>query len=233
MREMKKFIENHRSEIEQEFETLFQTFMNNSFSGREYYYNQMHSIAEKYVYMCIDNIKSLLDKYYNEFTKRYLDELKGLIKRVEGKVNVNDLVRLGELLDVSMSTKSDFYFHHFMRYTSSSPFSILLNIFLPKRKKLSLLKDELKDYLDWLIYANCSRYNGDINQRIIESRRKIESDFNRTISEIIEHTDKAVDYADMFVKEGEGRVENEVKRLMEFKQELINLRESSVALAKS
>ncbi len=227
--EQKKFIESRRAEIDEEFENLFKSFMQKPSSGREYYYNQMHSIAEKYVFMCINEIKSNSSRLYSEFMERYAYELKKLIGRIEGIVNLDSFTELIAGIDTSMCSKSDFYFHHFMRYTSSSPLNLLINLFLPARSRLTRMKGELKDYLDWLIYANCSRYNGDINQRIIESRRKIEADFRKMITDIVERTNEAINYAESVVREGEGKVDSEVKKLLALKDEVSGFIPDSVS----
>jgi len=116
-----------------------------------------------------------------------------------------------------MYPKSDFYFHHFMRYTSTSPFKFILGIFIPKKRRILMMKDELKDYLDWLIYANCSRYIGDINQRIIESRRRIEGDFKNRILFLVERMNSAIDYASRMKSEGEARISSELKNLRDMR----------------
>ncbi|MCX7957656.1 MAG: dynamin family protein [Deltaproteobacteria bacterium] len=226
--EQKKFIENMRKEIDEEFERLFRGFLEGPSMGREYYYNQMHSIAEKYVFMCIEEIKSFSDRLYAEFMERYKDELVKMIRRIEGIVNLSEFSELLKGFDTSMSIRSDFYFHHFMRYTSSSPLNFLINLLLPSGVRIKRMKTELKDYLDWLIYANCSRYNGDVSQRIIESRRKTEADLRKMITDIVERTNEAINYAEAIVKEGEGRIKSEVDRLIQLKTEVLNLSCDSV-----
>ncbi len=222
--EQKKFLADKTDDINKEFEDLFETFLTNINYNREHYFSQMHKIAEKYVFMCIEQISPFSERLYKEFSQRYIKELREKVKRINDIIGEDDLSEFIDDIDIQMYNISGFYFHHFMRYTSSSPFKYIFNIFLPKKKKILLMKDELKDYLNWLIYANCSRYNGDVNQRIIESRRRIEADFKNMIDRLISRTDDVISYTEAIVKNGENRVNTEVENLFSLRGEALELR---------
>jgi len=215
--EQKKFFDEHKKEIDAEFEALFESFLNRPDERSEFYYNSLHSIAEKYVNLWMDKIKKDADRYYSEFSERYFREFREITSKIDEITGDRDFTNIYEGLRQEMYPKSDFYFHHFMRYTSTSPFKFILGIFIPKKRRILMMKDELKDYLDWLIYANCSRYIGDINQRIIESRRRIEGDFKNRILFLVERMNSAIDYASRMKSEGEARISSELKNLRDMR----------------
>jgi len=215
--EQKKFFDEHKKEIDTEFEALFESFLNRPDERSEFYYNSLHSIAEKYVNLWMDKIKKDADRYYSEFSERYFREFREITSKIDEITGDRDFTNIYEGLRQEMYPKSDFYFHHFMRYTSTSPFKFILGIFIPKKRRILMMKDELKDYLDWLIYANCSRYIGDINQRIIESRRRIEGDFKNRILFLVERMNSAIDYASRMKSEGEARISSELKNLRDMR----------------
>ncbi|MGC8926775.1 MAG: dynamin family protein [Myxococcota bacterium] len=218
----KKFLDEKKDDINNEFESAFDRLLNEQVNSNGSYYNEIHKIAEKYVNQCIERISGDVIRYYSEFSRRYAEE----INRLESKIKsiLNSELSVDDSPNINMYERSEFYFHHFMRYTSSSPLKFLINIFLPKRHRIRVMKGELKEYLDWLIYANCSRYNGDINQRIIESRRRIEADFKRKIDELIGRVNNAVIYADRFAKEGESRIKGEIYKLLSYKSQIEEIR---------
>ena len=211
--EQKKFFDEHRAEIDGEFEKLFASFLNNSNESNEYYYKALHPLAEKYVGLWMEKIKGKVDMYYREFSERYIREFMEIAHRVDEITQDNSFSNLFEGLKGEMYPRSEFYFHHFMRYTSTSPFMVIAGVFVPRKRRLMMMKKELKDYMDWLIYANCSRYIGDINQRIIESRRRIEADFKDRIQFLLERMNSAIEYASLMKSEGEARIKGELENL--------------------
>ncbi|MCX7944213.1 MAG: hypothetical protein N2746_06870 [Deltaproteobacteria bacterium] len=95
---------------------------------------------------------------------------------------------------------------------------------MPKKVKLKRMKGELKDYLEWLIYANCSRYNGDINLRVLESRRRIEANFKNMVFGFIDRINAAIEYSERMIGESEEKVDEEIKTLLALKDEITYIR---------
>jgi len=115
--------------------------------------------------------------------------------------------------ETAFRARSEFYFHYFMTHAGSSPFALILQMFqTPRRARRSIL-DKAVSYLRWLLYANASRAAGDINLRIIESRRQFERQIRKRLQEVLTSAEQGLALAKEKSAGGKSQIDKEIAKM--------------------
>jgi len=186
----------------------------NGSSLRDRMMEASRQIAESYVRPWLDEMKTKAEGMYLDATVRFIGHANSFLARLAA----SGVFPPGSLpSDLSEETafraRSEFYFHYFMAYASSSPIVWVLDkLRTPGSARRSILNNAT-NYLHWLLYANTSRVVGDINQRILESRRQFEYQIRKRLQEVSVSAEQGLSLAKSTRQSGEITVRQELQRL--------------------
>ena len=132
-----------------------------------------------------------------------------------GETNVPGLEDLPEDLtaDQGLSVRSQFHFHIIERVAApASPLLFISDIFAGSLGLRGGIIRNAQDFLDQLLEVNSSRVQNDVDQRVCESRKKLEAAIKGAVREASAVADRALRHARMAYAAGTPRVEAALAR---------------------
>ena len=193
-------------------------------SFRDLVFESARQIAERHVKAWLGVMKGKAEAMYLEATTRFVGHANEFLQRLAKSGTLPAGSIPSEIPpEAAFRARSEFYFHYFMRNTSSSPVMWVLNRLRPKTSARRAILEEAQEYVEWLLYANTSRVEGDINQRILESRRLLEHLLRRQLQEVTSSAVKGLVLAKEKQQAGESAVKVELERLTAVAREVESL----------
>ena len=183
------------------------------------------TVARRHVMPWLDTEETQAEELYGAVTQRFVDLVNGLLLRISEE-QAADFSHLPKSLDAEhgFRTRSRFFFHDMV--TIAHPASPLLYSFDAVMGALHIRRWVQKDaanFLEQLLDTNASRVQGDVEQRVVESRLRLESDVRRLLHEVGASAEQALSKARELVATGTNAVQNEFERLRKLQQELDTL----------
>lgn len=84
----------------------------------------------------------------------------------------------------------------------------------------SSFKNDALSFLEQLLDTNASRVQGNVEQRVVESRLRLESDVRKLLREVSLSAEQALSKARELIAAGTSVVQNELERLGRLREEL-------------
>jgi GTP-binding protein EngB required for normal cell division len=133
---------------------------------------------------------------------------------------VQALAKLGQAGDLDPATlrldaeptdgfraRRGFYFHDLLyRHDPPRPWRPLVDRLLPPRVSRRRVAEAAERYLEDLVHINASRVEGDLNERVQESRRHLEAEMAGMLAELVEAAERALERARQARSAGEAAV---------------------------
>ncbi|HVC19229.1 MAG TPA: dynamin family protein [Vicinamibacterales bacterium] len=122
--------------------------------------------------------------------------------------------------DEGFSVRRGFYFTGIMQLTSPGPLGWLLDVTLPGRWRQPAVRRDVLRYFARLLDSNSRRVAADLDERVLESRRRLEAELRARLSEQLAVAERALVRAREQRAGGEEAVRAELRRLETLRQEL-------------
>jgi GTPase Era involved in 16S rRNA processing len=211
-----------REELERETSAVATTF---GPSRRRELMAIAQAAARRHVMPWLDTEETQAEELYGAVTLRFVNLVNGLLLRISEE-QAADFAHLPKSLDAEhgFRTRSRFFFHDMI--TIALPASPLLYSFDAAMGALHIRRWVQKDaanFLERLLDTNASRVQGDVEQRVMESRLRLESDVRRLLREVSASAEQALSKARELVAAGTNAVQNELERLRKLQEELNTL----------
>ena len=183
------------------------------------------AVARRHVMPWLDTEETQAEQLYGAVTQRFVNLVNGLLLRISEE-QAADFAHLPKSLDAEhgFRTRSQFFFHDMV--TIAQPASPLLYSIDCLTGRLHLRRWAQKDaanFLERLLDINASRVQGDVEQRVVESRLRLESDVRRLLREVNASAEQALSKARELMAAGTRAVQNELERLRKLQEELNTL----------
>ena len=180
------------------------------------------AVARRHVMPWLDTEETQAEELYSAVTQRFVSLVNGLLQRISEE-QAADFSHLPKSLDPEhgFRTRSRFFFHDMI--TIAHPASLLLYSIDCLTGALHIRRWVQKDaanFLEQLLDTNASRVQGDVEQRVVESRLRLESDVRRLLREVSAAAEQALAKARELVAAGTNAVQNELERLRKMQEEL-------------
>ncbi len=180
------------------------------------------TVARRHVMPWLDTEETQAEELYGAVTQRFVNLVNGLLERISEEQGTN-FSHLPKSLDAEhgFRTRSRFFFHDMI--TIARPASPLLYSFDAMMGALHIRRWVQKDaanFLDHLLDINAARVQGDVEQRVVESRLRLESDVRKLLREVSASAEHALSKARELMTAGSSAVQNELERLRKLQQEL-------------
>jgi Dynamin family len=162
---------------------------------------------------------------YRDATKRFTELTNSFLDRIatEGNLGAADMPEVLGTED-RFRTPSRLFFTELMYQTSRSPLQWLVDAFRTKRSFDAAVERHAHDYLERLIVTNASRVTNDLEEQVLESRRRLERDLREVLREVYAVAERAVQRAQAQRARGVDATRAELERLATLRTALERLR---------
>jgi len=155
------------------------------------------AVARRHVMPWLDTEETQTQELYNAVTQRFVDLVNDLLARIS-QVPSAGVSHLPVSLDSEhgFRTRSRFFFHDMITIAQpASPLLYLLDTLTGALHFDGWRQKAAANFLEQLIDTNASRVQGDVEQRIVESRLKLESEVRKLLAQIGDSAERAVSRA--------------------------------------
>ena len=182
-------------------------------------------VARRHVMPWLDTEEAQAEGLYGAVTQRFVDLVNGLLRRISDE-QVAGFSHLPKSLDTEhgFRTRSRFFFHDMI--TIAQPASLMLYAIDCLMGVLHIrgrMQKDAANFLEQLFDTNASRVQGDVEQRVVESRLRLESDVRRLLREVSASAEQALSKAREFMAAGACAVHEELVRLRQLQEEINTL----------
>jgi GTPase SAR1 family protein len=179
-------------------------------------------IARRHVMPWLDAEEAQAEELYSTATLRFVSLVNGLLQRISEEQSA-DFSHLPRTLDPEQGfrTRSRFFFHDMI--TIAQPASLLLYSLDSLMGGLRIRRWFQRDaerFLEQLLDTNASRVQGDVEQRVVESRLRLESEVRKLLREVSTSAEQALSKAREVIAAGTSAVASELARLERIRREL-------------
>lgn len=182
-------------------------------------------VARRHVMPWLDTEETQAEELYRAVRQRFVNLVNGLLQRICEEQGA-DFSHLPKSLDAEhgFRTRSRFFFHDM--FTIAQPASPLLYSFDALTGALHIYRwmyQDAANFLEKLLDTNAARVQGDVEQRVVDSRLRLESDVRKLLREVSASAEHALAEAREFVAAGNNAVGSELNRLRQLHDELNTL----------
>lgn len=111
-------------------------------------------------------------------------------------------------------TKSRFYFYDFINIAQpASPIAYLVDTVAGLIRARGGIENAAFEFLDLLLETNATRVQNDLDERVLESRRRLEGEIRNVLLEVGHIAQRALEHARLVKAAGEAAVEERLRRL--------------------
>jgi hypothetical protein len=156
----------------------------------------------------------MAETMYREATQRFIDMANEFLSRVM----TDDGLSRSELPGVFASergfrTKSRLYFTDLMAITGRSPLRWLIDSLRSPASFAAAVERHALNYLEHLIQTNATRVTNDLDEQVLESRRRLEYELRERLSDVYRVAERALERARARRQRGAAAIREELERL--------------------
>lgn len=158
---------------------------------------------------------------FRRTAQRFIDIGNDFLSKLAAS-GISELADMPDALDAdgSLRAKSHFYFNQMIRIAQpASPFRHLADLILGVVGSYGPIQRDADRFFEELLEVNSTRVQSDVNDRVTESRQKLESEIRILLREVRGAAQRALTHAREAHKQGKAAVEGILGRLSDFEQE--------------
>jgi len=189
------------------------------------------SVARRQVMPWLDGEEAHAEELYTSVTQRFVNLVNGLLQRISEEQSA-DFAHLPKSLDTEQGfrTRSRFYFYDMITVAQPpSPLLYSLDALMGALRVRRWFRKDAENFLERLLDTNASRVQGDVEQRVVESRLRLESDVRKLLREVSATAEQALTNAREVMGAGANAVASELERLRKLHAELNSMADTSQA----
>ena len=181
-------------------------------------------VARHHVMPWLEDEKGNAEEAYRRIAKRFADLANDFLSRVRS-FGI-ELAHLPKELDAEQDfrTRSAFQFYEFIEVAMpASPLRYAADLVLGAIQAHAVMDADARDFLDLLLETNSERVRNDLEQRVTESRRRLEAEIRSMLRELSGVAERALTRARMAHAAGAAVVDSTLKRLGGVESDLAHL----------
>jgi hypothetical protein len=182
------------------------------------------TVARRHLMPWLDTEETQAEKLYDEITQRFVNLVNDLLRRIS-EAQTADFSHLPKSLEAEpgFRTRSRFFFLDMITIAQpASPLLYLIDCVTGALHIRSWVGKDAVNFLEHLLDTNAARVQGDVEQRVVESRLRLESDVRRLLREVSTSAEHALSKASELIAVGTNAVQRELERLHKLQEELDN-----------
>ena len=179
-------------------------------------------IARRYVMPWLDSEEAHSEELYRGVTQRFVGLANDLLKRVSQEGD-SYFAHLPRSLDDEQGflTRSRFFFHDMITIAQPpSPLLYMADVLMGLFRIRPWFRKDSLQLLEQLIDTNASRVQGDVEQRVVESRLRLESEVRRLLREVSDTAEEALEKAREITAAGTDAIKMELASMARLQNEL-------------
>jgi GTPase SAR1 family protein len=135
------------------------------------------------------------EEQYRRAAQRFVDIANGFLERLakSGEPALAGLQPIGP--EAGFRTRSRLYYTELWSLTGAGPFGWVADLVRPRQSALRAITASAGEYLERLLTANTSRVVSDLDDRVLESRRRLEGEIRARLREIYGSAERALEAA--------------------------------------
>jgi GTP-binding protein EngB required for normal cell division len=197
-------------------------------NGAAFRRDAMHKaqeIARVHITPWLETEERNAEEGYARIAQRFIDLANGFLERIR-EAGVSGPGVLPETLESehAFRTRSRFYFHELEALAApASPFRFVKDLLLGIFGAYGPIVGDAQEFLDHLLETNSTRVQNDVDDRVLESRRRLEGEIRRAIADVGGVANRALAHAREVQAAGAPAVELVLSRLEAAKREVLGL----------
>lgn len=202
--------------------------MDHSHNGPAYRRNLNHlaqEIARTQLTPWLESEAAFAEQEFRKTAKRFVELVNKFLRRL-GETEVPGLEELPEDLDSDqgLRVRSQFHFHIIERVAApASPFLFIADLLLGGIGLRGGIVRDAQDFLNQLLEVNSSRVQSDVDERVRESRKKLEADIKGVLRESSAIADRALARAREAHAVGVSGVQSALARVGRAEREILDI----------
>ncbi len=180
------------------------------------------AVARRHVMPWLDTEEAQAEELYHAATQRFVSLVNGLLQRLSEE-QVANFSHLQRSLDAEQGfrARSRFFFHDMITLAQpASPLLYSLDALMGVLHVRRWFQSHADRFLEQLLDTNASRVQGDVEQRVVESRLRLESEVRKLLREVSTSAERALSNARDVMAAGAEAVANELERLGAVREQL-------------
>ena len=180
------------------------------------------AVARRHVMPWLDAEEAQAEQLYATVTSRFVNLVNGLLERISEEQSA-DFSHLPKSLNAEQGfrTQSRFLFHDMITIAQpASPLLYSLDTVMGVLHLRRWFRKDALNFLEHLLDTNASRVQGDVEQRVVESRLRLESDVRKLLREVSTTAEQALTNAKTIMASGAKAIAEELQRLSSLHEEL-------------
>jgi GTP-binding protein EngB required for normal cell division len=179
-------------------------------------------VARRSMMPWLESEEQNAEKAYCQITKRFTELANDFLVRARSIGSVEMAYLPKELgFEQDFRTRSEFRFHEYIELANpASPVRYVADLILGIVFAHSLIAGDAHEFLDRLLETNSERVRNDLESRVTESRRRLESEIRAMLRELSAVAERALARARTAHQAGTAAVESSLRRLAEIEAEL-------------
>jgi GTP-binding protein EngB required for normal cell division len=183
---------------------------------------QAQSVARHHVMPWLDAEEAQAEELYLQMTQRFVALVNGLLQQLAEQRSA-EFSHLPPTLDADAGfrSRSRFYFHDMITVAQpASPLRYSADVTMGLLHVRVAFERDAQQFLEQLLDTNASRVQGDVEQRVVQSRLYLEAEVRRLLRAVSATAEQALARAREVMAAGAAAVESEVSRLRQLDEEL-------------
>lgn len=180
------------------------------------------AIARQHLMPWLSTEEAQAEELYRAATQRFVTLVNELLQRISEEQSA-DFSHLPKWFDSEQGfrTRSRFFFHDMITIAQpASPLLYSLDTLMGALHIHRWFHSDAEGFLEELLNTNASRVQGDVEQRVVESRLQLESGVRRLLREVSDAAEQALLNAREVMSAGNDAVAGELERLNRLRGEL-------------
>lgn len=179
-------------------------------------------VSRRYVMPWLDAEEAQAEKLYGDVTERFVNLANALLLQIS-EMRATEFSHLPKSLDAEhgFRTRSRFLFHDMITLAQpASPLLYLMDCLTGVLPIRGWVQKDAVNFLEHLIDTNAMRVQGDVEQRVVESRLQLESDLRKLLREVSVSAEAALSTARKIMAAGTTAIRMELDRLSDLQTQL-------------
>ena len=182
-------------------------------------------VARNHTMPWLETEKIKGEEAYRKIAKRFTDLTTDFLSKTRG-IRTSELEYLPKELNAEQDfrTRSEFQFYEYIVLAiPASPLRYVADLMLGAIRAHSVIDAAAHEFLDLLLETNSERVRNDLEKRVTESRRSLETEIRAVLRELSAVAERALARARSAHAAGASSVESSLKRLAGIEAELARL----------
>jgi hypothetical protein len=183
-------------------------------------------VARKHVTPWLDAEEAYAEQVYRQASERFVDAANEFLRKLSA-AGVSELAQMPHALDPERGfrTRSRFTFHDFLTLARpASVFRFLGDVVLGALRAYSSIECDGLAFLERLLDVNSTRVQSDVNERVLESRHRLEADIRTLLRDVAHIAERALAHARTAQASGAAGVQCAHTRLESLEREVQSFR---------